>query len=530
MSRQSDTEGAKATIGNIKTKWDVIVVGGGITGAGIFREAARQGLSVLLLEQKDFAWGSSSRSSKMVHGGLRYLIQGNLPLSLASVRERQRLMAEAPGLVDPLGFAMPVFKSHGTSKHLIRIALTVYSLMARQRQHECLSPSQMKDLIPLLRVDGLDAGFCFKDAQTDDARLVLRLIMEGCAQGGIALNYTKVSKLERNQQGAIAGIVAEDVENGESADLSTGVVINATGAWAENLHPSPVKDFRIRPLRGSHLVFPEKFISFDRVLSFFHPRDKRPVFLYPWEGRLMVGTTDVDHADPLDSEPRISLDEVQYLMEAVDYILPGLQLSERDCISSFAGVRPVLSSGGKAASKESRDHVVWENKGLITVTGGKLTTFRLIANDALKVVKHLLPNLSLSDKSPIFNKPLNSEAVKQSSKDISAQAWQRLFGRYGNRVEAVMNALGKNGCSAVPDTSSLWCELAYASANESVRHLSDLLLRRVRIGNLLPEGAKAHFDKIEEICKPRLSWNDEKWEKEKQVYFDEWQKHYAPPF
>ena len=530
MTRQANTEGARCTIENIKAEWDVIVVGGGITGAGIFREAARQGLSVLLLEQKDFAWGSSSRSSKMVHGGLRYLIQGNLPLSLASVRERERLMAEAPGLVEPLGFAMPVYKSHGTSKHLIRIALTIYSLMARKRQHECLSPSQMKKLVPLLRVEGLDAGFCFTDAQTDDARLVLRLIAEGCRQGGTALNYTKVSRLERDHQGAVAGIVAKDTETETSVELRARVVINASGAWAENLHPSPVKGSHIRPLRGSHLVFPKKYICLDRVLSFFHPRDKRPVFLYPWEERLMVGTTDVDHTNYLDDEPRISLEEVQYLMDALDYILPGLQISEGDCISSFAGIRPVLSRGGKAASKESRDHVVWEDKGLVTVTGGKLTTFRLIANDALKTAKHLLSNLSLSDKSRIFNPPVDSEAEQVPFKEIPLAAWQRLLGRHGDMAGAVVHTLGENGYGLVPDTTTLWCELAYAAANEQVRHLSDLLMRRVRIGLLLPEGAKAYFNKIEEICRPMLSWDDGKWQKEKQIYFEEWQKNYAPPF
>ena len=173
MSKRNSVHGAKATVGTIKAQWDMVVVGGGVTGAGIFREAVRLGLSVLLLEQKDFAWGTSSRSSKMVHGGLRYLIQGKPLLTLASVRERQRLLSVAPGLIDPLRFTMALYKSHGPSKHLIRIALTLYSLMARKWQHESLSPAQMLALIPQLRKDRLDAGFCFMDAQTDDARLVL---------------------------------------------------------------------------------------------------------------------------------------------------------------------------------------------------------------------------------------------------------------------------------------------------------------------------------------------------------------------
>ncbi len=358
------------TASGLKTDWDMTIIGGGITGAGIFREACRMGLSVLLLEQKDFAWGTSSRSSKMVHGGLRYLIEGKIRLSMASVRERQRLLHEAPGLVDPLRFLTPVYTTHGPSKMLLGLALSAYSLMAMKKQHTRLSPEQTKERIPLIRTDHLDAAFCFQDAQADDARLVLRLISEGCARGGTALNYTRVCKVERDQQGRVAALTAEDAETGKTVELRTNIVINATGAWAESLHPSPVKGFHLRPLRGSHLIFPGKLFALDTVISFFHPADNRPVFLYPWEGCLILGTTDVDHVDPLDAEPSITQEEASYLMEGLAYILPGLNISEKDCISSIAGVRPVLSKGGKEASKESRDHVVWEDRGLVTVTGG----------------------------------------------------------------------------------------------------------------------------------------------------------------
>ena len=185
------------TISGLNSDWDMIVVGGGITGAAIFREAARMGLSVLLLEQRDYAWGTSSRSSKMIHGGLRYLISGQVLLSLASVKERERLLAEGKGLIEPLQFLTAVYKTHGASKNLMSLGLLVYSLMARKRQHTRLTPEQTKERLPSINVDQLDAAFCFGDAQTDDSRLVLRLITEGCAKGGTALNYTRVSKLER---------------------------------------------------------------------------------------------------------------------------------------------------------------------------------------------------------------------------------------------------------------------------------------------------------------------------------------------
>jgi glycerol-3-phosphate dehydrogenase len=518
------------TASGLKTDWELIIIGGGITGAGIFREACRMGLSVLLLEQKDFAWGTSSRSSKMVHGGLRYLIEGKVLLSMASVRERQRLLLEAPGLVDPLRFLTPVYKTHGPSKGLLGLALSAYSLMAMKKQHTRLSPTQTKERIPLIRTDHLDAAFCFQDAQADDARLVLRLISEGCARGGTALNYTKVRKVERSQQGRVAGVTAEDAETGEAVELQTKVVLNATGAWAESLHPSPVKGFHLRPLRGSHLVFPGELLPLDTVLSFFHPADKRPVFLYPWEGSLVLGTTDEDHVDPLDREPSIAQKEAAYLMEGLGFILPGLKISEKDCISSWAGVRPVLSKGGKEASKESRDHVVWEDRGLITVTGGKLTTFRIIAYDALKAARQYLPRFSLSKKSTIFDPPVRGETDDEKLRLLPQEVMKRLYGRYGNMAENVMNTQEEEKDSFVPGTSTLWREMAFAATHEQVRHLSDLLLRRVRIGLLLPGGGEEHLDRIEKLCKRALSWDDGQWTREKKHYLEEWQNHYAPPF
>jgi glycerol-3-phosphate dehydrogenase len=402
--------------------------------------------------------------------------------------------------------------------------------MARKKQHTSLNPGQIKERIPLIRTDHLDAGFCYQDAQADDARLVLRLISEGYAKGGTALNYTKVSRIERNQQGNIAGIIAEDTETKDCIELQAKVVINATGAWAENLHPSPVEGFHLRPLRGSHLVFPGELFALDTVLCFFHPADNRPVFLYPWEGCLILGTTDVDHAEPLDSEPFITDKEASYLMEGLEFIVPDAKISEKDCMSSFAGVRPVLSKGGKEASKESRDYVVWEDRGLITVTGGKLTTFRLIAHDALKAARQYLPRFSISKKSPIFDQHADNDEDNEKASLFPQRVRQRLNGRYGNMAESILSAQDKDDFSFVPGTSILWSEMAFAAANEKVRHLSDLLLRRVRVGLLLPQGGTEHLERIERLCKSALSWDDSQWESEKKCYLEEWQKHYASPF
>ncbi len=504
----------------------MIIIGGGITGAGIFREAVRHGARVLLLERNDFAWGTSSRSSKMVHGGLRYLRAGKFRLTRDSVRERQRLLDQAPGLVQPLQFLMPVYKDYGPSKNMVALGLSIYSAMAWEKQYVRLNAEEIRRQLPLVRSEHLSAGFVFRDAQVDDARLVLRLISEGCRNGGRAENYVTVCGIRRDRQGAVAAVVAEDTETLQSKEFTTRVVVNATGVWGEDFQASPVKGQHLRPLRGSHLVFPAEHLPSDKVISFIHPRDHRPVFVFPWEGRALLGTTDVDHEDALDEEPCITPTEAAYLMEGLKFILPGIKISGEDCIASYAGVRPVLSKGGKVASNESREHVVWEDKGLVTVTGGKLTTFRLLALDALKAVRHYLPIESPNKKAPVFTPPRISEKMKWLPETIR----QRLQGRYGNSADEVLDVEGESVLTRVGSTNTLWAEIVFAAMHEKVRHLTDLMLRRVRIGLLLPEGGKDQLDRIERLCQSVLAWNDMRWQQEKQLYIETWRRYNAPPF
>lgn len=516
-----------ATVDSVARSWDLVVIGGGITGAAVFREAVRMGLRTLLLEQNDFAWGTSSRSSKMVHGGLRYLKEGKVLLTRASVKERQRLLAEVPGLVDPLGFMMPVYSDGGPSRLVMGLGLSVYSLMALEKQYISYSAGQMADLVPGLRTQNLTGGFYFKDAQVDDARLVLRLIQEGVANGGTALNYTKVQAVGRDSRGRVAAITAQDTETGATAGFDTKVVINATGAWAEKLGRVPESGVHIRPLRGSHLIFPASVFPLDRVVSFMHPADKRPVFIFPWEGTAFLGTTDVDHDHDLNTEPVLTKAEADYLMEGLDFILPGLKISVSSCIASMAGVRPVLSHGRAAASAESREHAVWDEKGLVTVTGGKLTTFRLLANDALKAARDYLPAKNLPSKSePVFDAPKNRSS-KMAPLNKTVQT--RLYGRYGNQANTLVETCGPDLLAPVFSTETLWAEIDFAARHGQVRHLSDLLLRRVRVGILLADGGAACFERLEPICKSALGWNQEQWESEKAAYVKLWREAYAPP-
>jgi len=351
----------KRTWSLLDNEWDVIVVGGGITGAAILHDAAQRGWRALLVEQRDFAWGASSRSSKMVHGGLRYIAQGKLGLTRACARERKALLDEYPELVKPLGFVLPTYTGAAPAPWMYRAGLSLYDVLAGQWVHESLSPQQLSLLIPNLRQADLSGGFRFEEAVTDDARLVFELIREAVVEGASAINYVCAEELLRDG-GRVSGLKIRDVESGAVADVRARFVINATGAWADRLREQVGGEPRIRPLRGSHLVFPGWRVPLPQAVSKPHPWDGRPVFALPWEGATIVGTTDHDHEPSLNDEPSISPHESAYLMALVDELFPSLAIRHSDVLSTFAGVRPVIASGKADPSKESRDHVIWEEE------------------------------------------------------------------------------------------------------------------------------------------------------------------------
>jgi glycerol-3-phosphate dehydrogenase len=511
----------------IPESWDLIIIGGGITGAGILREATNMGLRALLIERKDFAWGTSSRSSKLVHGGLRYLKEGKFLLTKMAVEEREHLLKEAPGLVETLGFLLPVYEDQRPGKRTLKVGLSLYDIMARERQHKYFNAAEFYKRMPYAKQEGLVGGFFFTDAQVDDSRLVLRLIFESVSSGARALNYTTATQVLRNDNGNVIGVKIEDTETHDTKTLSAPAVINATGCWAEKLHPAPDPKRHLRPLRGSHLVLSAEALPITEGFSFIHPADNRSVFVLPWEGAVLVGTTDMDHKEDLSVEPTITEAEVSYLMEGLQIIFPGLKINLNDCISAFAGVRPVISEGKLSPSAESREHVVWVDKGLVTVTGGKLTTFRRLAWDALKATKPFLPAEKFSEtRKLLFSKP-PSKSI--DTLGLSDQVWRRLYGRYGESANILVQESDLNDRTFIPGTHTLWAELPFVAKREDVRHLDDLLLRRVRIGLLTPHGGRQHLKRIKTLCQNALSWDNRRWKKEISIYLDQWNRAHALP-
>ncbi|HZZ00535.1 MAG TPA: glycerol-3-phosphate dehydrogenase/oxidase [Candidatus Baltobacteraceae bacterium] len=484
--------------------YDVLVIGGGVTGAAVAFEASRRGLRAALVERGDFASGTSSRSSKLVHGGLRYLKEGRIGLTRESVREREQLLRGAPGLVDPIPFVMPHYRGRKPGRATLAAGLWLYDALAGGRHHDYFDRENTLALVPPLDGANLRGAHRYRDATTDDARLVLRLIAQASAKGAVVLNYA--SATPQLDGDSVAGARVRDTFGERDASVVAKAVIAAGGVFADELRASVGAETRLRPLRGSHLIFAAWRFPLACAVAFEHPADGRPVFAYPWQGATLAGTTDIDHHDDLANEPSITGDELAYLLDAMRFQFPSLELEARDVVATYAGVRPVVDGSGGAPSKLSRDHVVWSERGLITITGGKLTTFRPMALDALAAAADKLPQFDRSLK-PVFTVP----------------------GKYGDLAGRFAGEAAQGELERVGSTPFTWADLRWSARHEQTARLDDLLLRRTRLGLLLRDGGAKYLDRIGAICRDELRWDQARWSVEAQRYAVLWRKHYSLP-
>ncbi|MCG9731506.1 glycerol-3-phosphate dehydrogenase/oxidase [Shewanella sp. Isolate13] len=522
------SQAAKAAtdaITQAETEYDLIIIGGGITGAGIFHLAADQGAKVLLVEQNDFAWGTSSRSSKMVHGGLRYLATGQWRMTRDAAREREVMLAQLPGLVDLMPYMMLHKRGDFPSAALFQRVLAIYDRLAGSKHHRPLSMEKARTWLSELSFDGITGVSLFADGVTDDARLVLRALQDGVLAGGQALNYAKVTgfiEREENQDNnervsgvrlALTNTLGSQTSDNTEYSVKAKCVINATGSWAGKLHE--LQGGGLRPLRGSHLVLPFERLPVSACLTFYHPQDGRPVYIYPWQGCSVIGTTDLDHDGELESEPGIAQQEVDYLLGLARHYFPKQQLEERDVVSCWSGIRPIYSASqpdkkgkdkelSKAPSKESREHIIWSKPGLVSVTGGKLTSYHLMAKDTIERVRQQLPNL--------FTDELKRAPFSQATQGYADEHLTGCFGYFAPHIAAMENPqmIGFSRCQ--------WRELEWSLANESVVHLDDLLLRRTRLALLLGTEVSRYREAILSLCCQHLAWSKTKAEQEWQRF------------
>lgn len=504
---------SRIDLNTLPASFDAIVIGGGITGAGILREAVRTGARVLLVEQNDYASGTSSASSKLVHGGLRYLKNKQWRLTWESVRERQRLLREAPGLVETQPFLMPLYEGAKPSKATMRLGLWIYDLMAGTFVSGWLPQNSLLKIEPNLRKPDLLGAVHYEDARTDDARLVQRLIRDAVDAGAVALNYVRANVLTSGT--LVTGVRLTDSISGQTREITGSIVINASGAWASDLQGAPEGSPRLRPLRGSHFIFSPKKLPVQKAVSWLHPKDQRPIFAYPWEGAVVYGTTDLDH-DASQGHPRMTREEADYLMDGLAYQFPALNLKASDAISTYAGVRPIVDSGKDNPSEESRESAMWSSPGLVNITGGKLTTFRVTAREVLHEVAKQVPKLTPGKDQPVFEL-------------ANSPQHQRLFGRLGSKAaQALLSSASSAELEAIAGTPYCWAELRWAARHEQVQQLDDLLMRRTRIGLVMKDGGGEILPRVKEICMTELAWDEMRWIAEAARYRELWQKNHAP--
>ena len=456
--------------------WDVIIVGGGATGLGCAVEAAARGYSVLLLEQADFAKGTSSRSTKLVHGGVRYLQQGNVSLVLEALRERGRLIHNAPHVVHNLPFVVPVYD--WWEGPFYGAGMKLYDLLAGRLglgPSRVLSRERTIELLPNVETKGLKRGVIYYDGQFDDARLAVNLAQTVVDHGGRVVNYMQVTGLIKKGE-LICGVRARDLEAGEDYELDGRVVINATGVYSDGVRrmDEPGAEALMAPSQGVHIVLDKSFLPGESAIMVPKTADGRVLFGVPWHDRIVVGTTDtaIDDA-PL--EPRAQAEEVDFLLEhAALYLARDPQRS--DVLSVFCGIRPLVDSGAdKGTAALSRDHVLMISKSnLVTITGGKWTTYRKMAEDTVDAAA-LVAGLE-EQKSPTANLRLHGW-LKNPAED---QGLLPLYGSDAPLVRRIMQEHQGWDQPLHPNLPYFVGEIVHAVRHEMARTLDDALSRRTR--------------------------------------------------
>jgi glycerol-3-phosphate dehydrogenase len=501
--------------------WDIAVIGGGATGVGIAVDAASRGYRVVLVEQSDFGKGTSSRSTKLVHGGVRYLQQGNVSLVIEALKERGILRRNAPHLVSDLRFIVPNYD--WWEAPFYGIGLKVYDMLAGRYgfgPSRLLSREKTLEHIPTLRTDGLRGGVQYYDGQFDDARLLIDLARTADEQGAVLVNYVEATGLIRGDDGLIDGLVARDVESGATLEVPARVVVNAAGPFVDGVRrlDDPGAATMIAPSQGVHLVLDGSFLPGDSAIMVPHTRDGRVMFAIPWHGHVVVGTTDV----PVDTallEPVPTEAEIDFILEtARDYL--QRPPSRGDVLSAFAGIRPLVRAGeGTDTAALSRDHTIHvSNSGLVTICGGKWTTYRNMAEDC---VDHAA-TIARLDERPCVTKELNIHGYHRHPEQLGELAVYGAEARDLEDLQRAEPALAEPLHPALPYRA---LEVVWAAREEMARTVDDVLSRRTRALLLNARAAVEMAPTVAGLLARELG-RDEAWVRSEVETFTALARHY----
>jgi len=518
--------------------YDIVVIGGGITGVGIARDAALRGLKVGLFEKGDYASGTSSKSSKMVHGGLRYLEHGEIGLVFESVSERRVQTRVAPHLVRPLPFIIPIYKGAKPGLELMNVGLWIYDSLALFRApklHKTFRGSKAAlALEPQLKAEGLRGALEYYDCATDDARLVLENAIDACTLGADCRTYTEVTRFERGEGGRITGVAIRDRLTGDSSIATARVVVLAAGAWTDEMirrFEIPMERPVLRRTKGVHVVLPRERLPLARAITLISPVDGRVMFAIPWRERTVLGTTDTDFTGSAD-EVAADADDVKYLCESGNGYFPGANLVPADVISTWAGLRPLIAAPPNVDESEiSREHEVFTRKdGLVIIAGGKLTTYRRMAREAVDKTLELLTEIDDAVEAKRIStkdRPLpgaigltqtDLEGVAAIGRSLmtdyqlDADAATHLCGVYGTRAPilaeriAAERALGDRIEAELP---YLWAEIEFAATHDLARTVEDVLARRVPLLLVGRDQGLDTCERVADMLGARLGWSAE---------------------
>jgi len=487
--------------------WDLIIVGGGATGAGVAVDAASRGHATLLLEQHDFGKGTSSRSTKLVHGGVRYLEQGNVSLVMEALKERGLLRQNAPHLVSELACVVPSYA--WWEGPFYGIGLKLYELLAGKygfgkSQH--ISKEETLQRLPNVNPDGLNGGVVYYDGQFDDTRLLINLVATAAEQGATLLNYAKVTALNKGSDGLVNGVTWKDTETGEIFTASAKVVVNATGIFTDSVRQmaEPDVDEMIAPSQGAHLVFDRSFLPGKNAILVPHTKDGRVMFAIPWHEHTLVGTTDTPVTE-ISLEPIALEDEIGFMLETAALYLDK-KPSRSDILSVFAGIRPLAKSGdGGNTAALSRDHTIHIDKsGLLTITGGKWTTYRNMAEGCVDQAATLA---DLPDK-PCLTRSLNIHGYHPNAANFGPLSF------YGSDA-ALIRQLATDDETLNepldPQLPYLGAEVVWAVREEMARSVEDVLARRTRALFLNAKAALRMAPRVASILAKELN-KDETWQ------------------
>jgi glycerol-3-phosphate dehydrogenase len=521
---------------------DILVIGGGITGAGIFRDAAARGLNVLMVEKGDFASGTSSWSSKLIHGGLRYLAEGQLGVTRESCNERDLLIKNNPNMVRPLPSLFPAYKGSKEPRWKMRAALGIYSALANFRKSsrfKTLSSEEVLNYVPGLKPDKLQGAGLYYDGQADDARLVLESIKNGRELGGEALNYIEAKRFEHDNNGKISTVRIKDNIDNTIHILKPSVIINATGAAVERVRNmnATIKETEVKPAKGIHVVIPRDRIESD-VFVTYKAEDGRHLFYIPWEDVSLLGTTDT-FSDEIDT-PTVQMKDVEYILSATNKAFPDARLDISDICSVYAGVRPLVTTSSDSVSSRhvSRDHNVWDDKsGMISVAGGKLTTFRAMGKEIVDLAIDHLPEktkekLKPADtrNMPLRNDNFNSEELKKTLREkfaLAAKPATHLVRNYGIDALEIMEKATPELRETIGNSFFTYAEIPWVIEKEAVTSLPDILERRMRMAILSTDRGLTELGRIAKVAGDAAGWSERRISEEKDKYLSRIKQSYS---